>query len=169
MMLGRTPAEAVAHYIDTMQQPVSCVTNAVVGVDGGYYVSDMPHTLSLNRRHPVRLAGTSRLWIAFRQYYRIVESELPRIRWTVIETGYEYSIMDADQREILAYHWHPTGRSSFISQHIHIGHGAFLTREELHTAHLPTGYVSLSDIIRLLIGDLRVTPRRSDWQSILSV
>ena len=60
------------------------------------------------------------------------------------------------------------GRSSFISQHLHIGHGAIAAREELHTAHLPTGYVSLPDIIRLLIRDFHAAPRRSDWQSILS-
>ena len=54
------------------------------------------------------------------------------------------------------------------NQRLHIGHGAMAAREELHAAHLPTGYTSLADIIRLLIRDLRVTPRRSDWQSILS-
>lgn len=168
MTLGRTPAEAVNNYVESLQTPVSCVSNSIVTVRGGYYVSNRSHILELNNGHPVRLAGTSRLWIAFRQYYRIVESELPRTRWTVIETGYEYSIMDADHREILAYHWHPVGRSSFISQHLHIGHGALPAREELHTAHLPTGYVSLPDIIRLLIRDFIVTPRRSDWESVLS-
>lgn len=55
-----------------------------------------------------------------------------------------------------------------VSQYLHIGHGAMLGREELHTAHLPTGYVSLPDIIRLLIRDFHATPRRHDWQSILS-
>lgn len=124
MTLGRTPAEAVGQYIDTIQLLVSCVTDAVVGVGGGYYVSDIPHILSLNERCPVRIRGASRLWLSLQQYYRIVESQVPRTQWTVIETGYRYRIMDSDQREILAYHWHPTGRSSFISQHLHIGHGA---------------------------------------------
>ena len=168
MTLGRTPAEAVSQYIDIIQRPVLCVTDAVVGVGGGYYVSDTPHILSLNNRRPVRIRGASRLWLSLQQYYRIVESEMPRTRWTVIETGYEYTIMDADQREILAYHWHPVGQSSFISQHLHIGHGAMLARDELHTAHLPTGYVSLPEIIRMLIRDFRATPRRHDWQAILS-
>ncbi len=43
-----------------------------------------------------------------------------------------------------------------------------LRREELQTAHLPTGYVSLADIIRLLIRDFGATPRRRDWESVLS-
>ena len=167
-MPGRTPAEAVGQYIDTIQLLVSCVTDAVVGVGGGYYVSDIPHILSLNESRPVGIRGASRLWLSLQQYYRIVESRVPQTRWTVIETGYRYRIMDSNHREILAYHWHPMGRSSFISQHLHIGHGTMAAREELQTAHLPTGYVSLPDIIRLLIRYFRTTPRRHDWESVLS-
>ena len=77
MTLGRTPAEAVNNYIESLQTPVSCISNSIVTVRGGYYVSDRSHILDLNNGHPVRLAGTSRLWIAFRQYYRIVESGAP--------------------------------------------------------------------------------------------
>ena len=40
-------------------------------------------------------------------------------------------------------------------------------REELHNAHLPTGYVSIRDISRLLIGDLGAAPRRGDWEAVL--
>ena len=167
-MLGRTPAEAVNQYIQSVQSVVSCVSDAVVGVRGGYYVSDVPHILSTNERRPIRLGGTSRFWLSFQQYYHVVESEIHSTPWTVAEVGYRYRVLDANHREVLAYHWHPGGQSPITFQHLHIGHGALLTREELHTAHLPTGYVSLPDIIRLLIGDLRVTPRRSDWQSILS-
>ena len=147
---------------------VSCVSDAVVSVGGGYYPAETAHILEFNRGNPARIRGTSRLWLYFQQYYRIVRSDISSDLWTVLEEGYEYSIMDTDQREVLAYHWHPVGQSSFISQHIHIGHGATTTREELNSAHLPTGYVSLADIIRLLIRDFRATPRRGDWQSILS-
>ncbi len=166
-MPGRTPAEAVGEYVDTIQRAVSCITDAIVGVGGGYYVSDSPHILTLNERRPVRLGGMSRIWLAFRKYYRIVESEIHHAPWTVIEEGYEYSILDDDRREILAYHWHPMGRSSFISQHLHIGHGAIFGREEFQTAHLPTGHVSIADILRLLIRDFGIIPRRRDWESVL--
>ena len=167
-MPGRTPAEAVGEYVDAIQRAVSCITDAVVGVGGGYYVSDSPHILTLNERRPVRLRRMPDVWLAFRKYYRIVESEIRHAPWTVEEEGYEYSIMDADRREVLAYHWHPMGRSSFITQHLHIGHGAMLGRDELQTAHLPTGRVSLADTIRLLIRDFGATPRRPDWESILN-
>ena len=166
-MPGRTPAEAVGEYVDSIQRAVSCVTNAVVGVGGGYYVSDTPHTLDLNERRPVRLGGATRLWLSFRQYYRVVEYDFPGEMWTVEEVSYRYRIMDDDHREILAYHWHPMGRSSFITQHLHIGHGAMLGLEEFQTAHLPTGRVSLADILRFLIRDFGAVPRRPDWESVL--
>lgn len=165
-MPGRTPAEAISEYVESIQLAVSCVSDAVATVKGGYYPAHRPHTLELNEGSLVRLRGTSRLSLFVQQYYRIVESRAPRTRWTVIETGYRYKILDANHREILAYHWHPVGQSSFISQHLHLSHGAMLGREELHTAHLPTGYVSSTDIIRLLIRDFGATPRRGDWESV---
>ena len=167
-MPGRTPAEAVNDYLQSVQLAVSYVTDAVASVDGGYYVADTPHTLSLNRGRPVRIGGTSGIWLVLRQYYRIVRSEVPPTQWTVSEEGYRYRILDADHREILAYHWHPTGLSYYAAQHLHIGHGAVIGREELHHAHLPSGHVSIPDILRLLISDFGASPRRHDWQAVLA-
>ena len=167
-MPGRTPAEAVNEYLQSAQLAISCVTDAVATVDGGYYVSHTSHTLSLNQGRPVRIGGTSGVWLVFRQYYRIVRSEVPPALWTVAEEGYRYRILDADHREILAYHWHPTGLSSYAAQHLHIGHGAMIRREELHRAHLPTGHVSVTDILRLLIRDFSASPRRRDWRAVLA-
>ena len=167
-MLGRTPPEAVNNYVDPIQRAVSCVSDSVVSVDGGYYVSHTAHVLALNRGIPVRLGGISRVWLSLQQYYRIIETEVPDDMWTVVETGYEYEILDANHREILAYHWHPTGLSSFVSQHLHLGYGASVGREDLLAAHLPTGYVSIAGMLSLLIRDFGVTPRRPDWESVLS-
>ena len=167
-MPGRTPAEAVREYVDTIQLAISCVTNAVADVKGGYYVSDTPHILELNGSNPIRISGTSGVWLILQQYYRIVQSEAPTALWTVAEEGYYYEILDSDHREILAYHWHPTGLSSYAAHHLHIGHGAIVGREELHHAHLPSGHVSVPDILRLLISDFRASPRRHDWRAVLA-
>ena len=168
-MTSRTPASAVSEYIDLVQLAVSCVSDSVVTVRGGYYPSDRPHSLQLNEGIPVRLAGTSRLWLSFHQFYVISESDLPRAGWTVVESGYRYRILDSDRREILTYHWHPGGRSPIIFQHLHIGNGAMAGRQELQTAHLPTGYVSVGDIVGMLIRDFGVSSRRSDWESVLAI
>ena len=58
-MLGRTASEVVSNYVDTIQRAVSCVSDSVVSVRGGYYVTDISHTLVMNRGNPVRLSGTS--------------------------------------------------------------------------------------------------------------
>jgi hypothetical protein len=38
---------------------------------------------------------------------------------------------------------------------------------ELHKLHPPTGYVTLSSVVRFLIEDLGVLPRRPNWQAVL--
>ena len=83
-MPGRTPAEAVSEYVESIQLAVSCISDAVATVKGGYYPAHRPHTLELNEGSLVRLRGTSRLSLFVQQYYRIVESRAPRTRWTVI-------------------------------------------------------------------------------------
>ena len=167
-MTSRSPARAVSEYVGSIQRVVSCVSDAVVSVDGGYYISDSLHILRLNQGRPVSIRGTSRLWLTFHQYYRIVEAEVPRAAWRIAEEGYEYEILDANGREIITYHWHPVARSPIAFQHLHIGHGAEVGRVELQTAHLPTSYVSVADIMRLLVVDFGAVPRRDDWEDALS-
>ena len=167
-MTGRSPAEAVSEYVSSIQRVVSRVSNAVVSVDGGYYVSDAPHILRLNQGRPVRTGGTHGIRLAFYQYYRVIETEVPRVRWMVVEEGYEYKILDADGREIIVYHWHPVEHNPIAFHHLHLEHGAEVGREELQTAHLPTGYVSVADILRLLIFDFGVVPRRGDWEEVIN-
>ena len=167
-MLGRTPAGAVSNYVDSIQRLISCVSNAVVSVDGGYYVSDTSHVLRLSQGRPVRLGRASSLWLTLQQYYHIVEVEGPRVYWMIAVEGYEYTLIDAGGREILTYHWHPRGESPIAFHHLHLEHGAGMVREELQTAHLPTGYVSVADILRLLIVDFRVEPRRGDWEDVIN-
>lgn len=40
-------------------------------------------------------------------------------------------------------------------------------RRDFVGVHVPTGLISLSDVVRFAIEELRVRPRRSDWQAIL--
>jgi hypothetical protein len=37
----------------------------------------------------------------------------------------------------------------------------------LHKLHLPTGRVSIEAVVRFLIEDLDVVPRRRDWSAVL--
>ena len=166
MTTGRSPAEAVNYYRHSIQRMVSCVTISVVDVAGGYYPSPVPHRLTMNGGLPVALGGPSQFRL--QQNYRIVESELSGAPWRVEVVDYDYVIYDVEQREVLLYHWHPVGNSSVETPHLHLEQGAQVGRSEVRDAHLPTGDVSLNAILRVLIEEMGVHPRRSDWESILA-
>ena len=102
------------------------------------------------------------------QYYRITEPPSSRTPWQVEIVGYDYAVYDSDEREVLLYHWHPRGGSPVVSPHLHLGNGAQVGRRVVRDAHLPTGHVLLSSLLRLLIVEMGVQPRRQDWDTILN-
>ena len=166
-MRGRTPAEAVSNYRQLNQGLVSCVTNFVVDVAGGYHPDPHPHSLLLNHGRPVPLGGESSLGLRLQQGYLI---EAPTARggpWNVRIIAYAYTLLDTDQREVLSYHWHPLGNSPITTAHLHLEQGAMVGRAEVRDAHLPTGPITVGTFLRLLIQELSVTPQRQDWESIL--
>ena len=169
MTTGRSPAEAVAEYRHSIQRLLSCVTSSVVDVAGGYYPAQVPHRLTLNGGVSVALDGPSRLRLELQQYYRIVETGRPGALWMVDVVGYYYAIHDSEEREVLLYHWHPHVNSPVVIPHLHLEQGAQVGRAEVREAHLPTGEVSLNAILRVLIEEMGVRPRRSDWESIVVV
>ena len=137
-MTGRTSAEAVNNYVDAANRLVSCVTDSIVSVYGGYHPSARPPLLlALNNGQPVRLAGSSRFGLQLQQTYRIVEPDARGDSWTVRVTGYSYAILDSEQREVLAYHWHPRGNSPIVRPHLHLESGALVGRPEVRDAICP--------------------------------
>ena len=168
MTTGSSPAEAVNNYRTEVQRRVSCVTDAVVGVDGGYYPSPEPHFLTMSSGLPAALGGASRLRLRLQQNYRIVQSGSTGIAWRVDVVGYNYAVLDSELTEVILYHWHPFGNSPVETPHLHLEQGIQVGRREFRDAHLPTGQVSLSAFINLLVHDLEVQPRRPDWEAILA-
>jgi hypothetical protein len=68
---------------------------------------------------------------------------------------------------VFSYQWHPGGRSPVTWPHLHLGAGAEVGRTELASAHLPTGRVSIEEVLRLAITELGVEPLRDDWREVL--
>ena len=88
--------------------------------------------------------------------------------------AYYYQILDVQEREILAYHWHPAGASSVTHPHLHLSNripaldlGHNVPPVSLAEMHLPTGHVTFADVVRLLITEFGVEPRRDDWEATL--
>lgn len=167
-MRGRTSAEAVNNYRQHVQRLVSCVTHSVVNVAGGYHPGPFPHSLLLNNGQPVGLGGESRLAVQLQQSYLIDPPTARGDLWTVNVVAYAYTLLDADQREVLNYHWHPIGNSRVSTPHLHLEQGAMVGRPEVRDAHLPTGAITIGAFLHLLVQDLSVMPERQDWASILN-
>jgi hypothetical protein len=165
-MAGRTPAEAVQNYLDPLLKAISCVTDSVLSVRGGYHPSPDPHPLALANGDSVIISSSPHISLSVLQHYRIVEYEGPHGPWKVTIVSYYYALEDAEGHEIL-YHWHPQGRSTVTFPHLHVRAGGQLGSTRIDKSHFPTGRVALEDVLRLAIRDFGVRPQRDDWAEVL--
>lgn len=164
-MAGRTSAEAVSSYVEPLRKVLSCVTQEVVQVGGGYHPADQPHVLIVANGNPVRLKGGKRVTLSVLQRYRVIEEVGEREPWRVSTAAYLYALGVDGGPEILGYHWHPFSGAAF--PHVHLGAGSGVNREELQKAHLPTGRIALEQVVRLAIADFDAEPLRPDWDEVL--
>jgi hypothetical protein len=124
------------------------------------------HTISFLGGRPVRLnrqGPLDHLFFDVRLFSTLVQHQ--DRSWSTEISGWMYQVMRADLRELFAYHWHPSSRSLMIRPHFHIS--GRTDPAELGDAHYPTGVITLADVVRLLIEDFQVRPRRADWSRTL--
>jgi hypothetical protein len=136
-----------------------------------------PHTIAFP--DPVSLqaqsGGPAGLFLSVAHVFAIVEAVPARTRrqWRVTSRMYEYSLLDLDETELLVYHWQPDADPAY--PHIHVS-AALRARTsaleekqsiDLDRLHLPTGRVSLEAVVRMLITEFGIAPRRSNWQEVL--
>jgi hypothetical protein len=94
-------------------------------------------------------------------------------------TSYRYLVSDIAGQDLVVYDWHPIGLSPVTTPHLHVPAAASVVlaqragtpradaRMHLGSLHLPTGPISLTDVVRMLITEFRVDPIRSDWERVL--
>ena len=73
--------------------------------------------------------------------------------------------------ELIGYHWHPVGRGteSIPDPHLHVyAETTRLAGKYLSKLHLLTGHMPLADVVKLLLTDFDVRPRRADWPAVLA-
>ena len=167
-MAGKTPSDAVHNFLEPLQLALSCVSQEILSVRGGYHPSATPHALTLGNS-PAILGRDRRFAFKVIQHYRIIEHEGPRGPWKVSTVAYHYTVEEAGelQRELFAYHWHPNERTAITFPHFHLYQGVGAIRDEVQKAHFPTGRVAFEDVLRLVITQLGVEPFRHDWAAIL--
>lgn len=167
-MAGRTPPEAVAAFVEPLQQAISCVSPAVLQVAGGYRPAAHPHALVLADGEPQPLRAEAELALRVAQQYRIVEDTESRGPWKVQTAAYSYVVNLGDQ-ELLAYQWNPLDSEA----------GALRARTCTSEAPPASSSVTSGDCIcrpdalpsrMCFASSLRsfgVQPLREDWSDVL--
>lgn len=129
-------------------------------------ISSEPHTLATDPSRPADVATVSGATMSVHVAFSFVLRRNPRRGLHVTTTRYFFTLSTADEREIVAYHWHPQNQS-VTYPHLHIGSargaGDVATR-----AHYPTGRVTLEMFVRMLINEFNVEPLEPDWVKILA-
>jgi hypothetical protein len=115
----------------------------------------------------VTLSGDPGLKLTLTQHYRVIEAAEVYGPWKVTTVGYFYAIADLEEQELIAFHWHPAGESSVTSPHAHLGPGARIDHERLREAHLPSGRISIEQVLKLAI-DLGAETLRPDWEEVIA-
>jgi len=89
-------------------------------------------------------------------------------------TRYAYWLFDPQGRELLLYQWDPGENSKVTTPHLHVRALTMLTTPNLPDqpttdlvrrlvrAHLPTGSVTLAEVLRMAVDDLGVDPLETD-------
>ena len=126
-------------------------------------------TLVLNGGVATLLSGTP-LLISMAQQFLVRYQTMAD---PVLVTGYNYTIEHPTEGELVSFQWHPGGEAGIDYPHVHIGPAmsrldAVVRPGEAHKIHLPTGEVSLGEVLWLAITELEVEPRRDDWEALLS-
>ena len=113
---------------------------------------------------PIRLGRRGTISMAVRQWYVVAVESGATGLWKARTTGYDFRLLDREDRDIVAYHWHPSGPSRVTRPHLHIGGRTSPT--DLSKVHLTTGRVSLADVVGMAITEMGVEPLRPDWQEV---
>lgn len=112
----------------------------------------------------VALHGADRLTLAVSEHYFVLE--VPDAGWQVQRAAYFYAVGRQDTGELLAFHWHPRGKSPIATPHLHVRVNIQIGERWLGKVHLPTGFVTIEDVVRLAIHELGATPLREDWEQL---
>ena len=179
-MSGKGAYEVLDGYIQPIQSALHCITptklryrRVELNVNGVLDTEQSPVQLrrrdrvSGTRLDPVNLLAINR--------YRVVRGPdaLGSEGYQIIPTSYEYTILNDQLREVIAFHWHPGQRSHEHNPHIHIGSimvdsGSTDFGRAFSRFHIPTGHIAIAQVVRLLLTDFNVVPNRQDWESVLS-
>jgi len=137
---------------------------------GAYEPRETPHGAVLNQNRPVvldmREHGAARISLVVAMEYSIVEADGDRGPWKVTTRQYNFELERGGKR-LFAFHWHPQPPNPYTTPHLHLSKQPDACSPALALLHVPTGRVSVEEVIRLAI-EVGVKPRRDDYDKVLS-
>lgn len=160
---GRSQPEARRALLTPLQRAVSCITDAVtVRGPAGASATD---SFVFEQRYVSR-RGRYRLELSLLHTFNIQERLQRPDRWTATSDGCFYQLRERNGKKIIAFHWHPGQRGQPDFPHLHMRSrvsSVVIDRKN----HIPTGRISLEAVVRFVIVELGVEPRRDDWARVL--
>jgi hypothetical protein len=169
---ARKSRRAVSAELERVREIVACVTSRPV------FASSRPTleaelAITFANPVPLRLRRGGHLLFFMAISIGIEEAVDAHGEAALSVREYRYRLMEPDERELLAYHWHPHGSSLVTAPHMHLSsrmpviHLPLGNAIALSDMHLPTGFVGVADIVRFLIIEVGVEPRRRDWEAVI--
>jgi len=179
--MSGSPGGAVQEFAQPLQAALLCVTPArfqfLSNEDGTVEMLRLANATGVRLRRLDSTSGQLLPAINFRVDHHIstmlTSTGGDVRRYRVVMIGYRYGILDQQQREIIAFHWHPGRRSHVHDPHLHVG-SAIANPDSsdfgrsFSRLHIPTGQMELARVVRMLITEFDVIPNRQDWQAVLA-
>lgn len=80
-----------------------------------------------------------------------------------------HAVQTIDDAEVIAFHWHPGGKSEVTEPHVHVGSTQLNPAGVLSKKHhIPAPRMSVEGVLRFCIEQLKVEPLRENWSSVLA-
>jgi hypothetical protein len=169
---GRTSKEAVDAFTAPLRQSLSCILGPAAVLKGtGDAPTGGPYLVVLyGQTGPAPLGGPHNIGLVFQHTYVVVPTGEAGSRYRVHSRSYSYELTTTDERPLLRYDWHPDSDDEGAIPYPHLHLSGHTKPVDLTHAHLPTGRVSLEEVLRFAISQLAVPVHRdhqADWAQIL--
>jgi hypothetical protein len=183
LFVAYQPRDAAASLVEALNAITDCVTAQRLFATPKGDEPDVLYSVKFGRvAQPVPLrakaGGSSGLMLDVLHSFVLIGSEQAGAGaiWRAVSTAYEYRILDAREAELLVFHWHPGSVARGPDfQHLHVSaalsaqvSATIVHRLPLDKRHVPTGLVTLADVVRMLIAEFGIAERRRDWPARLA-
>lgn len=158
-MPGRDEQEAWRGFREPVARAVGCVDIAARLVERVF-----PNGVRLLASSARGVPFGPSLVLSFSWQVEPVVAVDGRFRMTTRRYDYTLTRRTDPRRIVFGWHWHPASRRSQVTYpHLHVPSAL-----EFKTRHLPTGRVSLEDVILFGFDDLGIAPAHGDARRIVT-